>query len=265
MNRFRYLAILMVFVKNSVQNEMAYRVNLLVSILLTLVGVGTSVAGVLVIFSHTKTLQGWTLTETLALLGVFAVMNGFLQTFISPNLDMFAEDIRKGTLDFALMKPINSQFMVSFQRCIIWGLADVVVGLGVVAYALVTGFGQGVGPLQMLAFVVAAASGTVIVYSLWIGFSTIAFWTVKIDNITAILRAFFDMGRFPVDAYPIWLRRTLTYVIPMAFVTSVPVQTLNGKGTPFGLAASVLIATAMLWLSTRLWRLGLSRYTSASS
>lgn len=260
-----YLRILVVFIKNSVQNEAAYRVNLLVNVLLAVVGVGSSMAGVLVLYTHAETIQGWTLSETLALLGVFAVMNGLINSFIGPNLDLFAEDVRKGKLDFALMKPVNSQFLVSFQQCNIWGLADVFTGVGVVVYALSLGFGRGTGPLQVLAFLIAATAGTVIVYSLWVSLATIAFWTVKIDNMTTILRAFFSMGRFPVDMYPSWLGRILTYVVPVAFITTVPVEALSSRGSPLALLGSVMIAALSLWLSTRLWRLGLSRYTSASS
>lgn len=261
----RYLAVLFIFIKNSVLNEMAYRVNLLVQIVLTVVGVGSSVVGVLVIYSHTATIRGWTLPETLALLGVFTLMLGLVNTFISPNLEFFAEDIRKGTLDFVLMKPVNSQFLVSFQRCVIWGLGDVAVGLAIVGYAVWSGLGQTVGPAELLAFAVTAGAGAVILYSLWMSLATVAFWTVKIDNMTTILQAFFNMGRFPVEAYPTWLQRTLTYVIPVAFVTTVPARALSSRSTPLGLGLSVLLAVLMLWASTRLWRFGLSRYTSASS
>jgi ABC-2 type transport system permease protein len=254
-----------VFLKNSAQNEAAYRVNLVVNVLLAVVGVGASLGGVLVLYSHTDTIRGWTLTETLALLGVFAVMNGLVNSFIGPNLDGFAEQVRLGTLDFTLLKPASSQFLVSFRQCNLWGLTDVALGLGVIGYALLSGFGRGVGPLELAAFAVTAASGTAIVYALWLSFGVVAFWTVKIDNMTTILRAFFSMGRFPVDMYPTWLGRLLTYVLPVAFVTTVPVQALSGRAAPLTLGASVLVAPAALWLSARLWRFGLSRYTSASS
>jgi len=256
---------ILVFIRNSVQNEFAYRVNLIVSVLLTLVGMVGAVGAVLVVYSHASSIQGWTLTETLALLGLFSIMSGLLNTFISPNLDQFAENVRQGTLDFVLLKPVNSQFLVSFQRCVVWGLADVVAGAAVLVYALASGMGEGVGVGDVLAFGLAAAAGTAIIYSLWVSLATVAFWTVKIDNMTTILRAFFEMGRFPVDVYPLWLRRALTYLVPIAFVTTTPVEALGGRSGPVVLTVAVLLAGAMLYASTRLWRLGLSQYTSASS
>ena len=139
------------------------------------------------------------------------------------------------------------------------------VGFAVVMYAVGMGFGESVGPLEVLAFMVAAVAGAVIVYSLWISLATMAFWTVKIDNMTTILRAFFNMGRFPVDAYPAWLQRILTYVVPVAFVTTVPAEALSSEATPLAVGVAILVAVVMLWVSTRIWRFGLSRYTSASS
>ncbi|HVC81656.1 MAG TPA: ABC-2 family transporter protein [Chloroflexota bacterium] len=73
------------------------------------------------------------------------------------------------------------------------------------------------------------------------------------------------MGRFPVDAYPLWLRRVLTFVVPVALVTTVPAEALTGHLATLVPLVSVLTATLMVWLSTRLWRLGLGQYTSASS
>jgi ABC-2 type transport system permease protein len=261
-----YLAIVGVFIRASVQNEMAYRVNLLVNIGLSLVGLVNAIAGVAVIFSHTTTLRGWTLGQTLLLLGVYTIVNGLLGVFVAPNLDQLSQSIRDGTLDFTLLKPASSQFLVSFQRCVIWGMTDVALGIGIILYSLTRvahESGIGAGPLAL--FAVTLASGVVVLYCVWTMLATFAFWFVKIDNLTTLLHSFFGMGRFPVDAYPLWLRRVLTFVVPVALITTVPAEALSGKLASIVPLISVAVAAVMLWLSTRLWRLGLGQYTSASS
>jgi viologen exporter family transport system permease protein len=261
-----HLAILVVFVRASIQNELAYRVNLVVNVGLALVGLGNAVAGVAVVFSHTQTLRGWTFDQTLVLLGVYTIVNGLLNVFVAPNLDQLGQSIRQGTLDFTLLKPASSQFLASFQRCIIWGMTDVVLGIGLVIYSLSQLSGKGgldAGSLAL--FAVTMTAGVTVIYCLWIMFATFAFWFVRIDNMTTILHSLFGMGRFAVDAYPLWLRRVLTYVVPVALVTTVPAEALSGRLSVLVAVASVLVAAAMLWLSTRLWRLGLGQYTSASS
>lgn len=261
----RYPAIVWALFKSSVQNEAAYRVNALVQAALSALWVSVSVVGVLVVYGHTETIRGWSQLDTLALLGVFVLMGGLINTFITPNLGWFAGSIRDGALDFVLLKPANSQFLISFGRVIPWGLGDVIAGLVILAYALPAQLVQGAGVWRVLAFAVATGAGAVIVYSLWMSFATIAFWTVSIDNLSALLTAFYSMGRFPVDAYPGWMRWMLTFVVPIAFVTTVPIQALKGRLAPLSLLGAVLLAALTLWISTRLWRLGLSRYTSASS
>lgn len=261
-----YLAILAVFIRTSLQAELAFRVNLLVNMVLALVGIANAIAGVAVIFSHTSSLRGWSFAQTLVLLGVYTIVNGLLNVFVAPNLDQLSQSIRQGNLDFTLLKPASSQFLVSFQRCVIWGLSDVLLGVGVLAYGLarVSGEGRlGVGPVLLFGLTLVAGGG--VLYSFWIMLATFAFWFVRIDNLTTLLHTFFNMGRFPVDAYPTWLRRVLTFVIPVALVTTVPARALNGTLGPLVPVISVAVAVAMVWLSTRLWWLGLGQYTSASS
>ncbi len=261
-----YAAILGVFLRASLQNELAYRINLLVNVVLAVVGLASSLAGLAIIFSHTTTLHGWTLNQTLLLVGVYTVVNGLLNVFVVPNLDQLSQSIRDGTLDFTLLKPASSQFLASFQRCVIWGATDVILGLGMIVYSLPLLWhagGAGLGPLAL--FALTLASGTVVLYCIWTMFATLAFWFVRIDNLTTLLHTFFGMGRFPVDAYPLWMRRFLTFVIPVALVTTVPTEALTGRLAPFVPLVSLAVAAIMLWLSTRLWKLGLGQYTSASS
>ena len=262
-----YLAILAVYIRTSLQAELAYRVNLVVNGVLALLGLANAVAGVAVIFSHTTTLRGWTFDQTLVLLAIYTIVNGLLNVFVAPNLDGLSQTIREGTLDFTLLKPASSQFLVSFQRCVVWGLSDVLLGLAVLSYALVrtTHQGGGLGPGPVLIFALTLAAGVVVLYSFWVMLATFAFWFVRLDNLTTLLHSLFGMGRFPLDAYPVWMRRILTFVVPVALVTTVPAQALNGTLAPIVPALSVCAACVMVWLSTRLWRLGLGRYTSASS
>jgi ABC-2 type transport system permease protein len=261
-----YLAILAVYIRASLQNELAYRINLIVNVALALVGLGTAAAGVAVIFSHTTTLRGWTLAETLLLLGVYTIVNGILNVFVAPNLDQLSQSIQQGTLDFTLLKPAGSQFLVSFQRCVVWGITDVILGFGIIAYSLLRLSNEGgLAAGRFVLFAVTLTSGIVVLYCIWIMLATMAFWFIKIDNLTTVLHSFFGMGRFPVDAYPLWMRRVLTFVIPVALVTTVPAEALSGRLAPLVPLISVVVAAVMIWLSTRLWRLGLGQYTSASS
>ncbi len=67
------------------------------------------------------------------------------------------------------------------------------------------------------------------IYSLWVVLIALTFWFVKFDNNVTILQALMDTGRYPVSVYPAWLRLIVTFVVPIAVATTVPMQALRGQ------------------------------------
>src|SRR5439155_3599443 len=130
-----YLRLFWLYAKTSVQNDTEYRADFFAQILVTLLGIGTQLAAVAVIFRHTPNLAGWSLPQVLALLGVYNFMYGFIGAVIAPNMRQMMEDVRQGTLDFALLKPVNSQFLVSVRQFVIWRLTDIFLGIALSVYA----------------------------------------------------------------------------------------------------------------------------------
>src|SRR5258708_8157170 len=78
------------------------------------------------------------------------------------------------------------------------------------------------GPLSVAAFLLLLAAAMAIVYAICLMLATLAFWVVKVDNMSELFFAFFAAGRFPVSAFPAWVRLLLTFVVPIAFITTVP-------------------------------------------
>ena len=58
------------------------------------------------------------------------------------------------------------------------------------------------------------------------------FWFIKFDNNVTILQALLDTGRYPSTVYPFWLRLIVTFVVPIAVATTVPLQALRGELGP---------------------------------
>ena len=249
-----------------------YRANFFAQILVTLLGIGTQLAAVWVIFRHTPNLAGWSLPQVLALLGVYNFMYGFIGAVIAPNMRQVLEDVRQGTLDFALLKPINSQFLVSVRQFEIWRLTDIALGLALVFYAssqMTTGRGSSLagalGAREALTFPLMLLCGGVIVYSFWLILATTSFWFTRIDNIEMIFWNIFEAGRYPIDVYPLYIRRFLTFGVPLAFITTIPARALGGALETPTLLLAALLAVAMAVVSGWFWRVGLRRYGSASS
>jgi ABC-2 type transport system permease protein len=260
----RYLRLFAAFVRAEAQLGLEYRANLALEALNELVTVVTSVAAVLVLYDHTNQLNGWTLPQMLVLLGVYYVVQGAQAMVFEVSFERFMEHVRLGTLDFTLLKPANSQFMVSVRHVQVAQVAQVALGFVVLAIGL-TELGERVSALNALSFGLTIVCGLALVYCLLLVLSTLSFWFVRVENILAIFWAFLDAGRFPVDVYPGWLRVTLSTVVPIGVAVTVPAQAIAGRLDLPGLVATLLGTLAAWWFSTWFWRRGLRTYTGASA
>ncbi len=261
MNALRLMA---VFFRIGAMNEMAYRANFWIQIFETVMGLGTALAVVAVVFNQTDELGGWNAAELVALVGVYFLVLGAINLVIAPSLQRFMEDVRQGTLDFTLTKPEDAQLLVSVSEFRIWKLLDVALGGGVLVVALMQ-LSETVGPLQAAAFAVALLCGSAIVYSFWLILATMAFWFIRIENILMIFWSMYTAGRWPVGIYPGWLRWTLTLIVPVAFAVTVPAQAISGRLEPETLLGGIGLAVALLTLSRWFWKQGLKHYSGASA
>ena len=260
----RYLKLLSIFYKYSILKELEYRVNFLSNAFMSVFWLVWGIVGVSVFFLHGDTMGGWTFPEVLMVIGLFTFFNGVMESLLRPNVGAVIEQVRDGTFDFVLTKPVNAQFISSLRNIVIWRLVDVVIGLGVIVYAL----GQlHVSPTysQIGFFVAMVLSGILIVYSMWLMMVSLAFWFVKIDNITELFYAFYEAGRYPVTIYRGAVRILLTFIVPIAFVTTFPAAALLGRiDQPMTLFGFTL-AIGLFFVSNRFWNFALRYYASASS
>ena len=260
----RYGRIFREFFRACLVEEFEYRTNFIANVLQALFGLALSVLTVKLFFYRTAEVGGWHYYEVLALLGIFNAMQGLIQFFLQPNMTRLVGHIRQGTLDFVLIKPVDSQFFVSFRHLVFWRLADVAIGFGLVGYA-VWQMAYVPSAVQIGFFALLFLSGMVIVYAFWMGMMIFSFWAVKVDNLSFLFSSFFETARFPVTVYRGALRYLLMYVFPVAFITTFPAASIVGRIHATDVLLSVIIAVSFLVLSRLLWRFALKHYTSASS
>jgi len=112
---------------------------------------------------------------------------------------------------------------------------------------------------------VLLVSAVLILYSLWFLLAALSVWFVKVWNATEVLRSVLVAGRYPVSAYPPALRLLFTFVLPVAFLTTVPAEALMGRGSLAWALGSMLMAVLALGGTRLFWQFALRHYTSASS
>ena len=258
----RYLKVLRLFWEVAIAAELEYRLNFVIATLSSLTALGGSLFGLFLFYRTGYEFQGWQWQEALVVLGVFTMLQGFSATFLSPNLSQIVKHVQEGTLDFVLLKPISSQFWLSTRTISPWGAPDLILGAAMVLYA---GHQLELGLRNYLAALVPLALGFLSLYSLWFMLGATSIWFVKIYNVTEVLRGFLEAGRFPIVAYPAAFRVFFTFVIPVAFLTTVPAQVFLNRIEISWLAGSCLLAISLFQVSRLFWRFALRFYTSASS
>ncbi|HTX91585.1 MAG TPA: ABC-2 family transporter protein [Anaerolineales bacterium] len=247
-----------------IANELQYRVNFFIQLLQSLIAVATGLIGLWLVFSQTSQLGGWSQPELLAVMGVYLLMGGVIHAAIQPNMQRLMDDIQNGSLDFALTKPVDGQVLISVREFRFWQLTDVLVGLGVLAVAVVQMQAR-IGLGQALAFLAALVLGGIMIYCFWLILTTSAFWLIRIWELVNLFEGLYAAGRWPVTIYPDWLRLGLTFLVPVAFAVTVPAEALTARLTPLTLLGALGLAILLMVAARLIWRLGVRSYSGASA
>jgi ABC-2 type transport system permease protein len=258
----RYWRTLRLFWSTAIAAEMEYRLNFVLAAVSSLGSLVGSLFGLFLFYRTGYTFSGWQWEEALVVLAVFTILQGFAATFLIPNLNRIVDRVQQGTLDFVLLKPISSQFWLSAHTISPWGLPDCIFGLIILGYA---GTRLHLGISSYIFGAIPLLFGFISLYSIWFMLGATSIWFVKIYNVTEVLRGFLEAGRFPMVAYPTAYRFFFTFVIPVAFLTTVPSETLLGRGEIIWILGAGILAGSLLLISRIFWRFALRFYTSASS
>jgi ABC-2 type transport system permease protein len=260
----RYLRLLGVQLRASTALALQYRLEFLGQGALALLWTSWSLVPLLVVYGQRAGVAGWSFEEALVVIGWFTVMKGVLEGAVNPSLASVVEHIRKGTLDFVLLKPADAQFLVSTARFLPWRVIDVLAGIGIFVAAFVR-MGRAPSAGAVAAAFLLLGCAALVLYSLWILVISAAFYVVKIDNLSYLFSSIYDAARWPVGVFSGALRLLFTFVIPLALMTTYPALALLGK-LDLPLAAQALGgALAFGALSRAVWNRSIARYTSASS
>lgn len=259
-----YLKLISTLFKVNVQMSLAYRADTIVNILLNIMWLGWELLSLSIIFSNTETLGGWGFGELIALLGVFRLVHTMMVVLVWPNTEKFNQSIRDGSMDYTILQPVNSMFLVTFSRISVWRLWDLIIAIILIVVGI-TRSGDVATPLSIFYFILLTISGAVVIYSLWIVLIAFTFYFTKFDNNVTLLQALLDAGRYPVTVYPMWLQVIVTFIIPIAVATTIPLQALRQELGTSQVLMFLGIGIASFLVASQIWKAGLKRYSGASS
>ena len=260
----KYLKIYSLFLYTSVASELEYKINVIVDFITAILSLIGSVFLLTIFFQNTDTIAGWSFEQALIIQGIYTILNGITNTWFNPNLTEIVKHIREGTLDFVLLKPVDSQFYISLKKIAPSGFLEIILGFCLLSYCI--GINQiNINLGFMLLCITTLFCSIVILYSLWFLISTTTIWFVKTWNATEVLRSFLYLGRFPLNSFSFSLRIFFSIFVPIAFITSIPSEVFLGLANIWEISLEIIISGIFLIVSRMFWLFALKYYTSASS
>jgi len=278
-----YLAVFRTFARNSLVRDMTFRTNFLLQCVSSLGWTAMNVGFYLILFQYTNSIgegTGWDRDRFFLFLATTWFINSVVQAFFMPNAEEFSELIRTGGLDFALLKPIDTQFLISFHKVDWSALTNFAAGLIIAAVAL---YNLGTReldpmiptPLSIALYLFFVGCGVVMMYSLMICLSATSVWLGRNQTLYNFWFYITNFSRYPMEIYRSgWglpLYGLFTFVIPVLLVVNVPARLLARPIEPrtaaeWILVGWALVATVCCIIASRwVFKWALSSYRSASS
>src|ERR1700755_1624217 len=135
MNLKRYFSIYSALWKNSVTRETMFKGNFLLWCVVEVPWVRPPLTFISVLYLHTDNIGTWTKWQVVMLVGASHFIQQIFQAFFLVNCTNLSELVRTGKLDFLLLLPVNTRFILSLRQVDLGGFVNATFGISVIAYA----------------------------------------------------------------------------------------------------------------------------------
>lgn len=260
----QYLKIYWIFFKTNVAIDLTYKLSAIFFLLEGIAHIVFAIVFFDAIYAGTETLAGWSEKEVLVLIGTYILVDAMAWLTFRLKVLIFGYEIRKGTMDFNLTKPVDAQFLSSIGLAATNDLIRFIIAIGIIIFAIyqldiVITFGG------ILLYILSICLGLMIYYCFIFLFKLLAFVTVDASGVDSFVFAVVEGGKFPTDIYKGVSSYVFTVFIPFAFMFTFPVKILFNPNN-IALVVYSAVFTFILWMTTRvMWKRLVKNYTSASS
>jgi len=277
--RPRYFRVFLTFLRNSLVRDMTFRANFLIDTIASTSWMFMNLGFYILIFENTTSIgegSGWGKYQFFLFLATTLLINSIVRGLFLGNAIEFSEQIRTGTLDFALVKPIDTQFLISLGRIEWSAIGPFVCGLALLGYSLGRPeLNYTPGVLEAILYVFYLLCGIAIYYSLMIAMASTSIWLGRNRTLLDFWFYITNFSRYPMEIYDRGLGVVLlgffTYFLPVLVAVNVPARLLV---RPFHLDSpqawflpgfAVIATIGSLVASRWVFKRSLLSYRSASS
>lgn len=259
----KYFEIYKAFFKASFIAELEFRLNFIMRIINDIFWYIAQIFTFEVLFMHTPLIGSWNLQQTRVFLGILFMVDALYMILLQENLDRFAEKVRKGDIDLLLTKPVNSQFMISFQRVAVACFGNFLIAAGWFTWSLfqLSEFDW----WRVLWILILIPCGFSVLYAIRFCVVAISLIFVKSDNLQYLWYQLYRLGMRPDSIYMPWLKMVILTVLPVALIASVPARALLDPPETWVYLWLLTAAPLSVIASNYFWKYCLTKYQSSSS
>jgi ABC-2 type transport system permease protein len=263
----RYIHLWFSIFKYSIARDMEYKTNFIGSLFVDTIYYITWYYFFEVIYSKTSILGDFDRDAIL----VFLIATFFVDTLFMMLFDgagYLREHIRTGSLDFILLRPVNSQFLISFRYIRSYTVVSLLV-LSIILYNVLLAFHpDSINVLNILLFIFSLFMGVLIWYSFEFIIASLTFYFRDFRTGGWLSHEVMKFSMRPDSIYRGFMRKILFTILPMALVASFPSRLLlyglNTQNQQY-LIIQIIVVTVLLSLTRIFWKTGLKKYESAQS
>ncbi|HBZ84390.1 MAG TPA: hypothetical protein DEO44_01460 [Verrucomicrobia subdivision 6 bacterium] len=261
---FHLLRLWLIQLRYAATRELAFRANFFVWVIVELSWFVLQLAFVDVVYQHVDSIAGWSRPQMIVLVATNQLIQQIFTAFLMPGLVKLPELVRDGKLDFVLLKPAPPQFLISTSQLEIGPLANALIAMAVVVFALQE---LQITPSlpSILLYGLLILAGLLTHYALLLSLVSLTFWIVQAESVLLGYYSIFQVARLPREAATGWFRIFFTFALPLLLVANIPAATLLHGFQILPILLFLLTCLTAALFASLFFHLGLRRYQSASS
>lgn len=266
-----YFRVLSAFFRNAWSRETSFQANFLVTLITRGFWFAVQIMLFDLIYRQVREINDWNREEYFAFMATGMLINAIVEAFFMPNCAEFSELIRTGNLDFALLKPIDTQFLISFEKMDLGMFTQILLAGGLLGYALWR-HGTPPSPTTVCFYLLLIGAAVCFFYSLMISLAALSIFFGRNQGLLDFWFYITIFARYPSSIYsgsPTGevIRFTFSYVLPILLVVTVPARVLLGKLLEPSWLSGLTLASGFISLAVArgVFQWSLRHYRSASS
>lgn len=260
----RYLRLYAKFLEFSFGRAMEFRIDFYFRIFMDLMFYAVNIAFFKVIYMHSSDIGGWNEQQAMIFVAGYITVDAIQMTLFSNNMWVFPQLINKGDLDYYLVRPVSSFFMLNFRDFAVNSFINLLISIGILTWALVS-YSEPLGVLRVFNFLLLIINGTFLFHLIRLLFILPVFWTHSSRGFDTI---FWTIGKFaerPHGIFKGYVKLFFFTLLPLSVIASLPTESLFTEA-PLTLTLYCLLVMFAVFIAVQfVWIYALRNYSSASS